>query len=284
MIIDKLYKEALQSPVCVGLDFRHQLLPEYLLQSALSLEEKIFSYNRSIIEATKDITACYKLQIACYEALGLEGLRAYSRTVRYIRENDKIVIGDVKRGDIAITAEFYAKAHFSGDFEVDFVTMSPYLGKDSISPYFKYLETGEKGIFVLIHTSNESSRDFQELPVEGKPLYFKVAEKVEEWGKPFLGSHGLSLVGGVAGLTFPEDMLKIWETCPNSFFLIPGYGKQGGESAVLAPLLQKKRRFIINSSRDIIGSHKGVKEGQDFAECARKAVLKMKEDILKWQK
>ena len=178
MIIDKLYKEALQSPVCVGLDFRHQLLPEYLLQSALSLEEKIFSYNRSIIEATKDITACYKLQIACYEALGLEGLRAYSRTVRYIRENDKIVIGDVKRGDIAITAEFYAKAHFSGDFEVDFVTMSPYLGKDSISPYYKYLETGEKGIFVLIHTSNESSRDFQELPVEGKPLYFKVAEKV----------------------------------------------------------------------------------------------------------
>ena len=98
--------------------------------------------------------------------------------MRYIRENDKIVIGDVKRGDIAITAEFYAKAHFSGDFEVDFVTMSPYLGKDSIRPYYKYLETGEKGIFVLIHTSNESSRDFQELPVEGKPLYFKVAEKV----------------------------------------------------------------------------------------------------------
>ena len=111
-----------------------------------------------------------------------------------------------------------------------------------------------------------------------------MAEKIEEWGKPFLGSHGLSLIGGVAGLTFPEDMLKIWETCPNSFFLIPGYGKQGGKSVALTPLLQKKRRFIINSSRDIIGAHKGVSEGQDFAECARKAVIEMKEDILKWRK
>lgn len=284
MIIDKLYEEALQSPVCVGLDFRFHLLPEYLIQSSLRLEEKIFTYNQHLIEATKDIVACYKLQIACYEALGIEGLRAYSRTVRYIRENGKIVIGDVKRGDIQITAEFYAQAHFSGDFEVDFVTMNPFLGEDSISPYFKYLETGEKGIFVLIHTSNKSAGDFQELMVEGQPLYFKVAEKVKEWGAPFIGSNGLSLIGGVAGLTFPEDMVKIWEACPHAFFLIPGYGMQGGKSMDLTPLLQQKKRFIINSSRDIIGAHKGIKEHEGFAQCARESVLKMKEDILKWQK
>ena len=284
MIIDKLYEEALRSPICVGLDFRYHLLPEYLIHSLISLEEKIFLYNRHIIEATKDIVACYKLQIACYEALGIEGLKAYSRTVRYIREQGKIVIGDVKRGDIQITAEFYAKAHFSGDFEVDFITMNPFLGKDSISPYFKYLETGEKGIFILIHTSNESSRDFQELMVEGQPFYIKIAQKVNEWGEPFIGSSGLSLIGGVAGLTFPEDMRKIWETCPNSFFLIPGYGKQGGKSINLTPLLQKKKRFIINSSRDIIGAHKGIKEKDNFAECAREKVQKMKEDIFKWQR
>ncbi len=284
MIIDRLYREALKSPVCVGLDFREHLLPEFLLQSSSSLEEKIFIFNRNIVEATKDLVACYKLQIACYEALGLEGLKAYSRTVQYIRENGKITIGDVKRGDIAITAEYYAKAHFSGDFEVDFVTMSPYLGEDSISPYFKYLETGEKGIFVLIHTSNESSRDFQELITEGTPLYIKVAEKVNEWGKPFIGSSGLSLIGGVAGLTFPEDMKKIGEVCPNAFFLIPGYGIQGGKSIDLTPLLEGGKRFIINSSRDIIGAHKGIKEGKGFEECAREKVRLMKEDILKWQR
>ncbi|HNR64912.1 MAG TPA: orotidine-5'-phosphate decarboxylase [Atribacterota bacterium] len=284
MIIDKLYEEALRSPICVGLDFREHLLPEYLLESSASLEEKIVTYNRKIVDATKDIVACYKLQIACYEALGLEGLRAYCRSVQYIRENKKIVIGDVKRGDIEITAEFYARAHFSGDFEVDFVTMSPYLGEDSISPYYKYLETGEKGIFVLIHTSNKSSGDFQELSIEGQPLYMKVAEKVNQWGESFISSSGLSLIGGVAGLTFPEDMKKIWEACPNAFFLIPGYGIQGGKSIDLTPLLEGKKRFIINSSRDIIGAHKGVKEDHNFAECAREKVQIMKEDILKWQK
>lgn len=284
MIIDKLYEESLISPVCVGLDFRYHLLPEYLIQSSASLEEKIFTYNRSIVDATKDIVACYKLQIACYEALGIEGLKAYSHTVKFIRENSKIVIGDVKRGDIDITAEFYAKAHYSGDFEVDFVTMSPYLGEDSISPYYKYLKTGEKGIFVLIHTSNNSSRDFQELIVEDSPLYMKVAEKINEWGKPFVNSNGLSLIGGVAGLTFPGDMKKIWEACPNSFFLIPGYGMQGGKSIDLTPLLSGKKRFVINSSRDIIGAHKGVREGKNFAECARDKTLLMKEDILRWQR
>ncbi|MDX9799372.1 MAG: orotidine-5'-phosphate decarboxylase [Bacteroidales bacterium] len=284
MIIDKLYREALKSPVCVGLDFREHLLPEYLLQSSSSLEEKIFIFNRNIVEATKDLVACFKLQIACYEALGLEGLKAYSRTVHYIRKKGKITIGDVKRGDIAITAEYYAKAHFSGDFEVDFITVNPYLGEDSISPYYKYLETGEKGIFILIHTSNESSRDFQELNIENTPLYIKVAEKVNDWGKPFIGSNGLNLIGGVVGLTFPEDMKKVWETCPNAFFLIPGYGIQGGKSIDLAPLLEGKRRFIINSSRDIIGAHKGIKESKGFEECAREKVQLMKEDIVKWQR
>jgi orotidine-5'-phosphate decarboxylase len=284
MIIDKLYREALKSPICVGLDFREHLLPEYLLQSSSSLEEKIFIFNRNIVEATKDLVACFKLQVACYEALGLEGLKAYSRTVHYIREKGKITIGDVKRGDIAITAEYYAKAHFSGDFEVDFITVNPYLGEDSISPYYKYLETGEKGIFILIHTSNESSRDFQELNIENTPLYIKVAEKVNDWGKPFIGSNGLNLIGGVVGLTFPEDMKKVWETCPNAFFLIPGYGIQGGKSIDLAPLLEGKRRFIINSSRDIIGAHKGIKESKGFEECAREKVQLMKEDIVKWQR
>jgi len=280
MIIDKLYEEALKSPVCVGLDFRYPLLPDYLKDASKTLEEKIFLYNRQIIDATKDIVACYKLQIACYESWGIEGLKAYSRTLDYIRENKKISIGDVKRGDILITAEFYAKAHFSGDFEADFVTMNPYLGIDSISPYFKYLKTGKKGMFILIHTSNESSKDFQEINVDGEKMYMKVAQKVNEWGKEFIGYNGISLIGGVAGLTFPEDMTKIWETCPNAFFLIPGYGIQGGNSNDIAPLLKYKRRFIVNSSRNIMGAHKGIKEDNHFAECAREKTLMLRDAIL----
>ncbi|MFA7202338.1 MAG: orotidine-5'-phosphate decarboxylase [Candidatus Caldatribacteriota bacterium] len=280
MIIDKLYEEALISPVCVGLDFRFPLLPDFLKNSTIPLEDKIFLYNRHLIDATKDIAACYKLQIACYEAWGIEGLKAYSRSLHYIRENNKISIGDVKRGDILITAEFYAKAHFTGDFEADFVTMNPYLGIDSISPYFDYLKTGEKGMFILIHTSNKSSKDFQEINIDGDKLYMRVAQKVNEWGKSFIGSNNLSLIGGVAGLTFPEDMTKIWETCPNAFFLIPGFGMQGGDANDIAPLLNGKRRFIVNSSRDVIGAHKGVREDKTFANCAREKVLRLRDTIL----
>ena len=283
MIIDLLYNQVQEKgPICLGLDTRLEYLPKYLLDSNLSLEEKIFHFNRKIIDETTDVVACYKLQIACYEALGLEGLRVYSKTLKYIRDRNKIVIADVKRGDISSTAEMYAKAHFEGDFEADFVTVNPYMGIDAISPYFSYLKTGKKGLFVLIKTSNESSKDFQELMVEDSQVYQHVADKVKLWGQEYIGKSGFSLVGGVVGLTYPSEFKKIEEIAPNTFFLIPGYGAQGGTGKAVAEVLKKNSCGVINSSREIITAHKGRTEGKDFALYARKKVLDMKEDIGQW--
>ncbi|MTI66116.1 MAG: orotidine-5'-phosphate decarboxylase [Firmicutes bacterium] len=283
MIIDRLYKEAKENgPICVGLDTRLEYLPEYLLNKDISNEEKLFEFNKKIIDKTFDLVACYKVQIACYEALGLEGLKAYQRTLKYIRNKGKIVIADIKRGDISSTAEMYAKAHFEGDFEADFITVNPYMGKDAISPYYKYLKTNKKGMFVLMRTSNKSSEDFQELEVGNEPLYMEVSKKIDEWGKDFLGESGFSLVGGVVGLTYPEEFLKIKNKCKNTFFLIPGYGAQGGTGKDVARILKEKMCAVVNSSRGIIKAHKGINEDKDFNEVSRQKVLEMKEDILQW--
>ena len=283
MIIDKLYERVLKKgPVCVGLDPREELLPEYLQKKDMSMGEKIFEFNKKIIDATIDESACFKPQIACYEAFGLDGMIAYSKTVKYLKSKGAISIGDIKRGDIASTAEMYGKGHFEGDFEVDFITLSPYMGCDAISPYNKYLETGEKGAFVLMKTSNKGSEDFQELMVDGKELFIDVCRKITEWGQNFVGESGFSALGGVVGLTYPEEFKKIKNECKGMFYLIPGYGAQGGNGKDAADMIGEEMCGVISSSRGIIGAHKGKNEGETFAEYAREAVLDMKGDILKW--
>jgi len=283
MIIDRLYDEILEKgPICIGLDTKYDYLPQFIISQNISLEEKLFNFNKRIIDATYDLTACYKVQIACYEGYGLEGMKAYSRTVKYIREKGKISIGDIKRGDISSTAEMYGKAHFEGDFEVDFITVNPYMGIDAISPYFKYLKTGEKGMFVLIKTSNKSSNDFQCLETENQPLYIKVAEKVNEWGKEFIGKSGFSLVGGVVGSNNLEEFNTIKDVCKNTLFLIPGYGAQGGSGKDIGEMFNSKVCGVVNSSRGIITSHKGISEDESFIKPIRESVIKMKEDIENW--
>ncbi len=159
-IIDRLYRKVEEAGVvCLGLDTNPSYIPEEYINNFHSTGEAIASFNKEIIDATEDVVACYKVQIAYYEALGLEGLKAYSETVKYLRKKNLITIGDVKRGDIADTAKMYAKAHFEGDFQVDFITLSPYMGLDSIEPYMSYLESGEKGAFVLVRTSNKGAED-----------------------------------------------------------------------------------------------------------------------------
>lgn len=282
-IIDRLYNEIKdKGPICVGLDPRDNLFPEYLQKSNITIEEKIYEFNKKIIDETKEFVACYKPQIACYEAYGLKGLIAYKKTVEYIRGAGKIAIGDIKRGDISSTAEMYAQGHFTGDFEVDFITVNPYMGQDAISPYYSYLKSGEKGLFVLVKTSNKSSEDFQELKIQEKPLYIKVAEKLEQWGSEFVGECGYSSLGGVIGLTYPEEFIEIKKVAPKTFFLIPGYGKQGGTGKDVAKVLGKEMCGVVNSSRGIIGAHKGIDESETFAKYAKEAVLNMREDIMQW--
>ena len=168
--------------MCVGLDTSPQLLPVSLATS-LPPAQAVFAFNREVIDATLDIAACYKVQIAHYEALGVDGLACYRDTVAYARDKRAFVIGDVKRGDIAATGEMYARAHLRGEFAVDMITVNPYMGYDAIRPYLPYVERGDKGIFVLIKTSNPSARDFQGLPCPKEPLFFHVARQVERWGQ-----------------------------------------------------------------------------------------------------
>ncbi len=282
MSMDKLVFTAQQKgPVCVGLDTQLSFLPEYLIKKDWSDGEKIFEFNRAIIDATEENAGCFKLQIAFYEALGLDGMRAFSKTLRYARSRGNVTITDAKRGDIASTAEQYAKAHFSGDFETDVMTINVFMGEDAVSPYYPYLAK-EKGVFALVKTSNPSGKDFQDLLVDGETLYERTARKVSEWGERFLGESGYSAIGAVTGLTYPEEFERIRPLLPHTFLLIPGYGAQGGTGKDIAGFFKDGIRGVVNSSRGLITAHKGKSDGEDFAEYVRAAVLTMKQDILKW--
>lgn len=282
MNIDKLYADVKEKgPVCVGLDTQLSFLPGCIARRRITHGAQLFAFNKAIIDATLDIAGCYKVQVACYEALGLDGMRAFADTVQYAREKGSIVISDVKRGDIASTAGLYAKGHFEGDFETDFITVNAYMGEDAISPYYPYLEKG-KGLFVLVKTSNPSGREFQDLDCGGKTLYQRMAEKVAAWGEAFMGSCGYTSIGAVTGLTYPEEFEGIRGLMPKTFLLIPGYGAQGGTGKDIAAFFRDGVRGAVNSSRGIIAAHKGKAEDESFAAYARQAVLDMKQDIAQW--
>lgn len=282
MSMDRLVRDVnKKGPVCVGLDTVYDYLPAALKERDWSVGEKIYEFNRRIVDATLDSAGCYKVQIACYEALGLEGMACFAKTLRYIREKGAVAISDVKRGDISSTAQQYAKGHFTGDFETDLITVNAYMGEDAISPYYEYLSAG-KGMFVLVKTSNPSSRDIQDVDAGGEPVYLRMARKVAEWGEKFVGESGYSAIGAVTGLTYPEEFRVIKKLMPHTFFLVPGYGAQGGTGEDLAKVFKDGICGVVNSSRGLICAHKKRSEGEDFDVYARKATLEMKEDILKW--
>jgi len=284
MIIDRLFNAVeKRGPVCVGLDTSPQILPASLA-AKLPPARAALAFNREVIDATVDICACFKLQIAHYEALGVDGLACYRDTVAYAHDKEAIVIGDVKRGDIASTGEMYARAHLGGEFAVDMITVNPYMGRDAILPYLSYLENEDKGIFVLIRTSNPSGQDFQELVCGGWPLFLRVARAVEEWGKDYRGSSSYSAIGGVVGATGPEQLAAVRAEFPSVFFLVPGYGAQGAGGRDVAPAFRNGNGAVVNASRSIIGAHRGQTDGdRRYAHYARTATLTMREDIIQCQ-
>lgn len=282
MLMDRLYEDVKKKgPVCVGLDTQLSFLPEYLKQKDLSEGEKIFEFNRRIIDAVYEEAGCFKVQVACYEALGLDGMKAFADTVRYARGRGSVVISDVKRGDISSTAAQYATGHFTGDFETDAITVNAYMGEDAVSPYYPYLEK-EKALFVLVKTSNPGSGDFQDLDTGAMTLYERMAEKVAAWGDAFIGKSGFSAIGAVTGLTYPGEFECIRSLMPHTFLLIPGYGAQGGTGRDIATFFKDGLRGVVNSSRGLITAHKGKSEEEGFEAHVRDAVLAMREDILKW--
>ena len=281
MIVDRLYEAVKEKGfVCVGLDSHLDYIPNYIKEKHEKLSDVIFEYNKTIIDATSDIVAIYKPQIAYYEANGLEGLIAYQRTLRYIKEKGLLSIGDVKRGDIASTAKEYAKAHFKGEFEADFITLNPYMGMDSITPYLDYLKTGEKGVFVLLRTSNEGAKDIECLDYNGEALYFKVGDELKKFADELTSECGYSPLGFVVGATHSEEAKKIRERYKNIFFLLPGYGAQGAKAEDIRTYLNDFNGGVVNSSRGIIKYYQKFEDGEEkFAHYTREAVLNMRKDI-----
>lgn len=281
MIVDRLYEVVKEKGfVCVGLDSHLDYIPNYIKEKHEKLSDIIFEYNKTIIDATSDIVAIYKPQIAYYEANGLEGLIAYQRTLRYIKEKGLLSIGDVKRGDIASTAKEYAKAHFKGEFEADFITLNPYMGMDSITPYLDYLKTGEKGVFVLLRTSNEGAKDIECLDYNGEALYFQVGDELKKFADELTSECGYSPLGFVVGATHSEEAKKIRERYKNIFFLLPGYGAQGAKAEDIRTYLNDFNGGVVNSSRGIIKYYQKFEDGEErFAHYTREAVLNMRKDI-----
>lgn len=247
-------------PLCIGLDTDPSYLPESVIAKYPSKEEAVLAYNKGIVDAASQYAGCYKVQIAYYEAMGLKGMEVFAKTVQYIRSKNIPVISDVKRGDIADTAKAYAKAHFQGDFETDIITINPYMGFDTLEPFMSFFP--EKGAFVLLRTSNPGMQDIENQPLSnGKPVLSLVGEKLNQLAAEYASSNPgeCSPFGAVVGCTEEEDAREIRDMYPNVFFLIPGFGAQGGKARIAATLLDKAGG-AVNSSRGILTAWKKDEE------------------------
>lgn len=297
-LIEKI-KET-KAPICVGLDPMLSYIPETLKERAFAEKgadpegaaEAVWQFNRALIDAVHDLIPAVKPQIAMYEQFGIPGLQAYERTVRYCQAKGLVVIGDAKRGDIGSTSAAYATAHLGAAeicgkeypaFQTDMVTVNPYLGSDGVQPFVDACQRYDRGMFVLVKTSNPSSGEFQDRLIDGRPLYEWVAEKVMEWGSSCMEGEW-SNVGAVVGATYPEMLARLRELMPHTFFLVPGYGAQGGSAEDLRHAFsQEGLGAVVNSSRGIIAAWKQEKYAAfgagDFAGAARQATLDMIADI-----
>lgn len=299
-MIDRLISqiEAKQNPTVVGLDPTYQMIPSFIKEEKLDLfgktpkavAEMFITFNKAILDEVAPLIPAVKPQIAMYEQYGLEGLRAYMETIAYAKEKGLVVIGDVKRGDIASTAAAYA-GHIAGveiegeQFDLwqeDAVTLNPYMGFDGIEPFIKACNEKDRGLFILVKTSNPSGVELQDLLVDGTPIYDKTADLVHKWGELTMGTKGYSRIGAVVGATYKEQGMELRKRMPHTFFLVPGYGAQGGKAEDLKEYFDHNGSgIIVNSSRGIIAAYKKDSEcdEKDFAVASKKAVLAMRADL-----
>ncbi|NMA95767.1 MAG: orotidine-5'-phosphate decarboxylase [Clostridiales bacterium] len=301
ILIDRIIDK--RNPTVVGLDTRIEYLPSELINKHKrrtldfkSASDAIFDFNRQIIDKVYEYVPAVKVQVAYYEMYGISGLQAFYDTCKYAKEKGLLVIGDVKRNDIGSTAEAYANAYLGrtnlieqekGAFNLDFITINPYLGIDGVKPFIKACEEYNKGIFILVKTSNPSSSDFQDLYLEDKKtkVYEKVANKVSKWGDITIGNKGYSSVGAVVGATHPNEAKRLRVDMPHTYFLVPGYGAQGGGAEDVCKSFDNRGLgAIVNASRSIICAYRQDKWKQkysssQFAKAALAEVLDMKESI-----
>ena len=296
-LIDKI--KEMNNPTVIGLDPRYDMIPkcikEKYAENISGACDAIFEFNKRLIDATYDIIPAVKPQIAFYEMFGLEGIRTFNETCKYAKEKGMYVIADIKRGDIGTTAQGYSNAFIGktpiGEIEysiydVDFVTLNPYMGIDAIKPFIEDCKKYGKGMFVLVKTSNKSSGDLQDLKLEnGKTIYETVADLVNEWGKDSIGRYGYSAVSAVVGATYPKQMEDLRKIMPAGFFLIPGYGAQGGKAEDIALGFDKNGiGGIVNASRSLMCAYKSDRwkdkyTEEQFAEATRAEAIRMRDEL-----
>lgn len=289
-----------KAPIVVGLDPMLNYIPKHIQEKAFkefgeTLEgaaEAIWQFNKEIVDKTYDLIPAVKPQIAMYEQFGIPGIMAFKKTVDYCKSKDLVVIGDIKRGDIGSTSAAYATGHIGkvqigankiAPFDEDFVTLNPYMGADSITPFIDVCKEEKKGLFILVKTSNPSSGDFQDQMVGDRPVYELVGEKVAQWGETCMGDD-YSYVGAVAGATYPEMGKTLRKIMPKAYILVPGYGAQGGQGKDLVHFFNEDGLgAIVNSSRGIIAAYKQEKYAkfgeENFADASRAAAEDMIADI-----
>lgn len=272
------------APICVGLDPRLEQIPNFIKKgdSFEAAAECFLEFNKGIIDAVHDLVPAVKPQFAFYVEHGSPGVWAFEETCKYAQEKGLIVIADAKCNDIGSTAEAYARA-FLFSFHCDAVTVNPYLGYDGVKPFIEVCKKHGKGIFVLVKTSNKSSGDLQDRMTEDKLRNYEVtANFVESWGADEIGKSGYSNIGAVVGATFPTEAKRLRQLMPHAFFLVPGFGAQGGTAADVKACFNKDGLgALINSSRDIIFAWPRERSERFFGEAAKEAVLKMKKDLEK---
>lgn len=296
-LIDKIKETG--NPTVMGLDPRYEMLPECVTNKfPKTLEgaaQAIIEYNKALIDETCDIIPAIKPQIAFYEMFGVPGMKAFEETCKYAKEKGMIVIVDAKRGDIGSTAAGYSNAYLGktkiGDieesiFDVDFITVNPYMGTDCVKPFIEDCKKYNKGLFILVKTSNPSSGELQDIKLEsGEEVYTNVAKLVEKWGEELRGEYNYSSIAAVVGATCPKQLEDIRKTAPHTFFLIPGYGAQGGKPEDIALGFDKNGLGgIVNASRSLMCAYKSDRwkdefQESDYAKATRAEAIRMKEEL-----
>ncbi len=297
-VLQKKIRE-MKNPTVAGLDARLEYVPEFIVKEAIeeygetrkAAAEAIFRFNCGLIEALSDIVPAVKPQAAYYENLGWEGMEMLERTIRYAKDKGLFVIADIKRGDIGSTAAAYSEGWLGkskigeklvAGFDADCVTLNGYMGSDAIKPFLKDAETEDKCVFALVRTSNPSAIELQDMMAGDRLVYKVMAELVDRWGKTTeVGEYGYNRVGAVTGATYPSDLRQLRKLLPHTFFLVPGYGAQGGTAEdVHYAFDEYGRGAIVNSSRGIMCAWKKTgKDGEDYAEAARAAAIEMRDAI-----
>ncbi len=296
-LIDKI--KELDNPTVIGLDPRYDMIPSCITSKYDKTIEgackAIVEFNKALIDATYDIIPAVKPQIAFYEMFGVEGINAFNQTCQYAKEKGMIVIADIKRGDIGSTAAGYSNAYLGKTpllekeeaiFDVDFVTINPYLGIDGVKPFIEDCKKYGKGMFIIDKTSNPSSGELQDLKLEnGRTIYEEVAILIETWGEELVGEYGYSSVSSVVGATYPEQLESLRKLAPHTFFLIPGYGAQGGKVEDIALGFDKNGiGGIVNASRSLMCAYKKDQwkeqfSEEEFANATRAEAIRMRDEL-----